>query len=110
MAAQPPAEPGSEPLDFAERVLAVVEAIPAGSVMSYGDIAEYLGSNAPRMVGQVMARSGGGVPWFRVVRADGTPAPALADRQLELLAADGVPIRNGRVVMRLARVNGPLPG
>ncbi|HSV68150.1 MAG TPA: MGMT family protein [Mycobacteriales bacterium] len=88
---------------FAERVLAVVERIPAGWVMSYGDVAELLGSRAPRMVGQVMARQGGGVPWHRVLRSDGTPAPGLADRQLALLAAEGVPIVGGRVDMRLAR-------
>ncbi|HUR04803.1 MAG TPA: MGMT family protein, partial [Nonomuraea sp.] len=39
---------------FAERVLDVVESIPPGMVMSYGDIAEYLGEGGPRQVGQVM--------------------------------------------------------
>ncbi len=29
--------------DFASRVLDVVDSIPPGRVMSYGDIAEYLG-------------------------------------------------------------------
>jgi alkylated DNA nucleotide flippase Atl1 len=88
---------------FAEQVLALVERIPAGRVMSYGDVAEYLGSRAPRLVGQVLARDGGAVPWHRVLRADGTPAPHLAQRQLALLAAEGVPVRAGRVDMRRAR-------
>ncbi len=91
---------------FAERVLRVVERIPAGRVMSYSDVAEYLGSRAPRAVGRVMAHHGGGVPWHRVLRADGTPAPHLAERQLALLAAEGVPIRGGRVDMRHARWDG----
>jgi alkylated DNA nucleotide flippase Atl1 len=99
---------GPEP-PFAEQVLQVVERIPAGRVMSYSDVAEYLGSNAPRAVGQVMAHAGGGVPWHRVLRADGTPAPHLADRQLALLAAEGVPIRGRRVDMRRARWDG-IPG
>ena|SRR5215467_5524159 len=92
--------------EFAEAVLAVVERIPRGSVMSYGDIAEYLGSRAPRAVGQVMYRYGSEVPWHRVLRSDGTPAPQLADRQLELLAAEGVPMRGDRVDMRAARWDG----
>lgn len=91
---------------FAEQVLRVVERIPAGCVMSYGDVAEYLGSRAPRAVGSVMAREGDGVPWHRVLRSDGTPAPQLAERQLALLAAEGVPIRGGRVDMRRARWDG----
>ena len=58
--------------DFASRVLDVAEAIPVGRVMSYGDIAEYLGDGGPRQVGRVMALWGGGVPWWRVVHSDGS--------------------------------------
>lgn len=57
--------------DFASRVLDVAESIPAGRVMSYGDIAEYLGEGGPRQVGRVMTLWGGGVPWWRVVHSDG---------------------------------------
>ena len=95
-----------EPVAFAERVLALVERIPPGRVMSYGDVAEWLGSRAPRLVGQVLARYGGGVPWHRVLRADGTPAPHLATRQLALLVAEGVPINGQRVDLRRARWTG----
>jgi alkylated DNA nucleotide flippase Atl1 len=91
---------------FAEQVLDLVERIPPGRVMSYGDIAEYLGSRAPRAVGQLMARHGGGVPWHRVVRSDGTPAPSVRERQLALLRAEGVPMRGDRVDMRRARWDG----
>jgi methylated-DNA-protein-cysteine methyltransferase related protein len=94
-------------VDFAEQVLEVVARIPRGKVMSYGDIAEYLGSNAPRAVGRVMAtETYDGVPWHRVLRSNGTPAEHLTERQLRLLEAEGVPIRNGRVNMRLARWDG----
>jgi 6-O-methylguanine DNA methyltransferase, DNA binding domain len=47
--------------DFAAKVLDVAEAIPPGRVMSYRDIAEYLGEGGPRQVGRVMALWGGGV-------------------------------------------------
>ena len=36
--------------DFAGRVLDVAEAIPPGRVMSYGDLAEYLGEGGPLRV------------------------------------------------------------
>lgn len=64
-------QPGELP-DFASRVLDVADAIPPGQVMSYGDIAEYLGEAGPRQVGRVMAVWGGGAPWWRVIHADGS--------------------------------------
>ncbi len=48
--------------DYSARVLDVVDAIPAGQVMSYGDIAEYLGAGGPRQVGRVLSRYGGAAP------------------------------------------------
>src|SRR5216684_378217 len=57
--------------DFASRVLDVADAIPPGRVMSYGDVAEYLGQGGPRQVGRVMALWGGGAAWWRVAHADG---------------------------------------
>jgi alkylated DNA nucleotide flippase Atl1 len=66
---------GSPPVDdFASSVLDVVDSIPPGRVMSYGDIAEYLGAGrGPRQVGRVMATYGGAVAWWRVIHSDGTP-------------------------------------
>lgn len=93
--------------DFIEAVLAAVEQIPPGQVASYGDIAEYVGRGGPRQVGQVMSHYGGAVCWWRVVRADGRPAEGLQERALTLLSEDGAPVRADRVVMRLARWQGP---
>jgi alkylated DNA nucleotide flippase Atl1 len=93
--------------EFVEAVLSAVESIPAGQVASYGDIAEFVGAGGPRQVGSVMSHYGGAVCWWRVVRADGRPADGLADRALALLAEEGAQIRNGRVVMREARWQGP---
>src|SRR5260370_34220428 len=61
--------------DFAEDVLALVERIPRGRVMSYGAIADCLGRGGPRQVGTVMARYGGSVPWYRVVTSAGRTPP-----------------------------------
>jgi alkylated DNA nucleotide flippase Atl1 len=89
--------------DFADAVLAAVEEVPPGRVVSYGDIAGYVGGGGPRQVGRVLALYGGAVSWWRVIRADGRPAAGLEARALELLGAEGVPIRDGRVDLRSAR-------
>jgi len=79
---------------FAERVLDVVERIPPARVMSYGDIAEYLGEGGPRQVGRVMALWGGGVPWWRVIRADGSPPACHDEAALSHYRAEGTPLRS----------------
>jgi methylated-DNA-protein-cysteine methyltransferase-like protein len=92
--------------DLPLRVLACVESIPPGRVMTYGDVAEYVGSRAPRMVGRVLANDGGTVPWHRVLRADGTCAPHLYDEQRQRLIAEGVRFANGRIDLRTYRWDG----
>ncbi|MFF4412751.1 MGMT family protein [Streptosporangium sp. NPDC001559] len=94
------------PTPYAERVLDLVERIPAGRVMAYGDIAEYLGEGGPRQVGRVMSTWGGGVPWWRVVHADGTPAPGHEARCLARWREEGTPVRGERADMRFARWDG----
>ncbi|MCS0498737.1 MGMT family protein [Protaetiibacter mangrovi] len=86
--------------EFVEAVLEVVAAIPEGRAMSYSDVAASVGSRAARGVGQVMAYYGGEVPWWRVVRASGHPAPDHEGRALEHFRAEGTPLlwsRDGRV-------------
>jgi methylated-DNA-protein-cysteine methyltransferase-like protein len=96
----------AEDRSLAERILACVESIPTGKVMSYGDIAEYVGSNAPRNVGRVLAADGGTVPWHRVIRSDGRCAEHLRSEQLARLRSEGVPISGERVVLATARWDG----
>jgi alkylated DNA nucleotide flippase Atl1 len=87
-------------LDVDEAVFDVVEQIPAGRVTTYGAIGRMIGIG-PRRVARALSSGGGGaVPWFRVVRADGSAAEPVRVRQLELLAAEGVPVRDGRVDLR----------
>lgn len=98
----------ARPVDgFADRVLDVVERIPAGRVMSYGDVAEYLGEGGPRQVGRVLALWGGAVPWWRVIHADGSPPPGHERAAYVRYLAEATPLRAGssalRVDMRLAR-------
>ena len=90
-----------EPVDYAERVLACVEAIPCGVVMTYGDVAEYAGLRSPRTVGKVLAADGGTVPWHRVLRADGSLAPHIRDEQRQRLLGEGVRFRDGAAADRV---------
>jgi alkylated DNA nucleotide flippase Atl1 len=90
--------PGSDPvLDVDEAVFDAVERIPPGRVSTYGAIGRLVGIG-PRRVARALSSGGGGaVPWYRVVRADGTTAEPVRVEQLARLAAEGVPMRNGRV-------------
>lgn len=92
-----------------EAILAAIQLIPAGRVMSYGDVAEFAGVSSARMVGRILALEAADVPWHRVLRADGTPAPQIRARQLELLRAEGTAMRGpdrDRVDMPAARWDG----
>lgn len=88
---------------LARRVLDVVDAIPRGRVMSYGDIAAYVGCG-PRQVARVMRERGDETPWWRVLRADGTCAPEVRVRQMKLLRGEAVVLRGrDRVDLRASR-------
>lgn len=95
---------------FAELVLDLTERIPPGRVMTYGDVAEYLGQGGPRQVGRVMALYGGSVPWWRVIRADGRFLPGHEHRALAHYGEEGTPLREladpPRVDLRRARWDG----
>lgn len=98
--------------DYAGRVLDVVDAIPPGQVMSYGDVAELLGAGGPRQVGRVMALWGGGVAWWRVVHADGSLLAGHERAALAHYEAERTPLRHTadggmpRIDMRRARMAG----
>ncbi|WP_067572464.1 MGMT family protein [Nocardia acidivorans] len=86
-----------------ERVRELVAAIPPGRVATYGDIAAAAGLSTPRTVGWIMRTDSADLPWHRVLRANGTPAPHLAHRQLRELAAEGCPVLDDRVDLQRAR-------
>lgn len=87
---------------FFSRVYGVVEQIPYGKVLSYGQIARILGyPNGARQVGWAMRRCPDSLPWQRVVMADGTVTGGqYAGLRKELLRSEGVIFTNdGRVDM-----------
>ena len=74
------------------------QAHPLGPVAALAEV-----EATARDVGQVLLRHGDGddVPWWRVLRADGTPPPHLLDRQLGLLRAEGTPLAPSGVAVDL---------
>src|ERR1043166_2806850 len=81
-----------QPQSRTERIVERVRAIPEGWVRTYGDI----DPRAPRLVGLVLSKSRG-LPWQRVVRADGSLAKGA--RQRQPLEREGGPMRGDRVDM-----------
>ncbi len=84
------------------RILDAIRAIPEGFVRTYGDVSP----GAPRRAGRILAGTHApDLPWWRVVRADGSLA--VGEEQRERLEAEGVPFRPGskaRVDLRIARI------
>jgi len=82
-----------------QAILDRVRATPEGFVRSYGDVSP----GAPRIAGAVLSGcTDPGVPWHRIVRADGSLAKGA--RQRTLLEAEGVPFKGERVDMHAARL------
>ena len=81
---------------YRERVYSLVRQIPAGRVMTYGQIAYLLGEHyTPRTVGFVMhGANEENTPWHRVINAQGACSTGRivipADKQQRMLEAEGV--------------------
>jgi alkylated DNA nucleotide flippase Atl1 len=93
--------------EYVESVLRIAEQVPSGHAVSYGQVAAFLERGGPRQVGAVMARYGAAVPWWRVIRADGTLAEPLRARARAHYLEEGTPLRSRldepvRVDMRAA--------
>lgn len=94
--------------EFQKRVYSVVEQIPQGKVVTYGEVASMAGSpKASRAVGNILHKNPffGVVPCHRVVHADGALAAPFAfggERvQREMLEKEGVTItKDGKVDMK----------
>lgn len=110
MSLEPPPLP-----DKVEEVMDVVERIPEGMVLTYGDVAELVGGRGARFVGNVLSRYGSDLPWWRVVRAGGWPPLGLEARALEHYREEGTVLVRGtldglRVDLSRSRWDGREPG
>lgn len=75
-----------------------VRRVPPGFVTTYGDLCP----GAPRHAGRALSLASGELPWWRVVRSDGSLPKG--PEQRALLLVEDVPMRGGRVVMAEARM------
>lgn len=88
---------------FKARVLELVTLIPAGRVLSYGDVATLVGhARAARAVGTVLKHASEDIPWHRVINAQmrisGGGRGARALHQHSLLQGEGLDFdRSGRI-------------
>ncbi|NNL12785.1 MAG: MGMT family protein [Acidimicrobiia bacterium] len=83
---------------FTTAAIEVLKGLEPGEVVSYGEVAEQAGfPGAARAVGNLLKQTEG-LPWWRVVNANGRLVPGGEDRQAKLLRAEGVQVKNGRVV------------
>jgi methylated-DNA-protein-cysteine methyltransferase related protein len=92
---------------YRERVYEIVRRIPAGRVMTYGQIAEILGKGyTARTVGYVMhGPNAENVPWQRVINAQGKCSTGKitlpVNLQQSILESEGVKFdQNGRCDLR----------
>jgi len=77
---------------FEQDVREAIRRLKPGEIASYGDIAEEAGARGgARAVGNILAKSDG-LPWWRVVRADGSLVSPNGAEQARRLAQEGVPV------------------
>src|SRR5947209_17783305 len=99
---------GGHPADrpgLTDAVVRGITPIRPGEVATYGEIAEEAGyPGAARAVGGVMARSDG-LPWWRVVAANGRLVPGHEAEQARRLRKEGVMV--GRDLRLAARGSKP---
>lgn len=82
---------------FEEAVVARLQRLRPGEVATYGEVAAEAGfPGAARAVGNVLAKNEG-LPWWRVVRADGSLLSAHEEEQTRRLRREGVSVEDGRV-------------
>ena len=85
-------------LDRDQRIIAVIQSLREGEVVSYGDIAADAGyPKLCRLVGSVLAGSELDLPWWRVVNSSGRLVPGSEMDQTQLLRSEGVTVDGGRV-------------
>ena len=91
---------------FFKRVYSIVEKIPYGKTISYGEIARLLGQpRAAKVVGWAMRCCPEHLPWQRVIMSDGSiTGGTFADTRRALLESEGVPfLPDGRVDIKTSR-------
>lgn len=86
---------------FYSKVYKIVESIPKGNVMTYGQIAFLIGKpNYSRMVGKALKVSSENIPSHRVVNSQGRLVPSWKE-QKDILLKEGIKFKqNGCVDLK----------
>ncbi len=94
------------------KVYAILQDIPRGKVITYGQIAELLGNRRlSRAVGNILHQNPDGdkYPCYKVVSSKGELSRSYAfggiDAQRDRLRADGVDVRNYKVDLKTYGIN-----
>lgn len=94
-------------MTFPEKIYALLKQVPKGRVTTYKILANKLGTNAYRAVGQALRNNpyAPEVPCHRVVASDGTIGGFMGktegesiEKKIALLKAEGVEVKNRCVV------------
>lgn len=84
-----------------ERVLTLVELVPRGRVVSYGDLGKIVGIG-PRQVGSFMRHHSEGLTWWRITNSYGDlPAPLLSQARPHW-ADEGILVKRNGLGCRIA--------
>lgn len=75
-----------------EAVYRLLELVPSSRVISYGEAAAQLGLATARRPAAAMTRAPEGLPWWRMIRADGSLPPPLARRAGAQWQREGTPV------------------
>lgn len=94
-------------MDAAERVLLAAELVPPGRVVSYGDIAELVGTSA-RRAGRVMATRGSAVLFWRVVNHSGDLATPCREAALPQWREEGIELKPNGLGCRMGHYRADL--
>ncbi len=87
--------PPTRSVRYIDDVAPLVDSIPPGLALTYGDVAKLTGWGAARAVGAAMSRHGVELPWWRVVRADGSLVAGLLARARLHWEDEGTPTLTG---------------
>jgi methylated-DNA-protein-cysteine methyltransferase-like protein len=100
-------QPSQEQATREQKVYMVLAAIPSGTVVTYGQVAELAGlPRAARMVGRILGKlpKDTQLPWHRVVNAAGKISLAEESQSFKLqkarLQEEGIVFNNNRVSLK----------
>ena len=85
-----------EPTPFQREVIEAVRRLEPGDLVSYGELAEELGRPGGAQAVANVLRAGPGLPWWRVVPADGRVYCTHLPTQVPLLEAEGHEVDENR--------------